>query len=101
MRIEVTSREETPSGKDPGVEVRAFRIPLKKGRGPNSTRVDILDVAPKVVVDEAPDTAAGPSALPRAHIQMLNVLSTNLDPVDLGAPARRVVHAHVVEQHPL
>jgi hypothetical protein len=113
MRIEVTSREELPSGRDPGLEVRVLRnpfhrgIPLKRGRGPRSSSVDILDVSPRVVIDDLnPDESDGPPTaaaqrFPMAHIEVMKVIAVDFDPVDIGAKARRVVHARVLEEHPL
>jgi len=107
MRIEVTSREELPSGRDPGLEVRALGFPLKRGRGPNSTRVDILNIEPKIVID-LPDPQDDPSVgqaaavrFPRAHIQLINLFGLSGDLVDIGAAARRVVHARVLDEHAL
>jgi hypothetical protein len=107
MQIEVTSREELPSGRDPGLEIRAFHIPIKKGRGPQSARMDILDVDPKIVIDDTEEEGTGPSAqaspvkFPKAHIQLVKVFGLDFDPVDIGATPRRVVHARVLEEHPL
>jgi hypothetical protein len=105
MRIEVTSREEMPSGRDPGLEIRAFHIPIKKGRGPKSARMDILDVDPKIVVDDTEEEGTGaqaqasPVKFPKAHIQIVKLFGLAFDPVDIGAVPRRVVHAHVLEEH--
>jgi hypothetical protein len=107
MRIEVTSREELPSGRDPGLEVRALGLPVKRGRGPSSTRVDILNIEPKVVIDlpdpqEDPSVGqAAPVRFPRAHIQVINLFGLSGDLVDVGAAARRVVHARVLDEHAL
>jgi hypothetical protein len=113
MRIEVTSREELPSGRDPGLEVRVFKnpfhrgIPLKHGRGPRSSSVDILEVNPRIVIDDPnPDETDGPPTaaaqrFPTAHIEVVKVFALDFDPVDIGAKARRVVHARVLEEHPL
>lgn len=75
LTVAVTSRLELPSGADPGLEVRALGIPLKKGEGPRSTRIDILN----------PLNPAAP-------------LSLMGDPADLGAKARRMVRSHVVSE---
>jgi hypothetical protein len=107
MRIEVTSREELPSGRDPGIEIRALGLPLKRGRGPSSTRMEVLNIDPKVVVDlRDPDDdpsvgQAAPVRFPKAHIQVINLFSLSGDPADIGAPARRVVHARVLDEHAL
>jgi len=43
LTVEVTSHLELPSGRDPGLEVDAFGIPIKKGDGPRSTKLDLLN----------------------------------------------------------
>jgi hypothetical protein len=75
LTVQVTSHLELPSGRDPGVEVRALGIPLKRGGGERSTRLDILN----------PLHPTAPLVL-------------DGDPADIGAQARRMVHAHVVSE---
>jgi len=41
LTVEVKSHLELPSGRDPGSRVDAFGIPIKKGGGPRSTKLDI------------------------------------------------------------
>jgi len=107
MRIEVTSREEMPSGRDPGMAINVLGLPVKKGRGPKSAHMDLLAVNPKIVIDdtgeegEGPQAEASPVKFPKAHIQLFTLFGLDYDLVDIAAPARRVVHAHVLEEHPL
>jgi hypothetical protein len=75
LTVAVTSHLELPSGSDPGVEVRALGIPLQKGGGERSTRIDILN----------PLNPAGPFSL-------------SGDLADIGAKARRMVRSHVVSE---
>jgi hypothetical protein len=75
LTVAVTSHLELPSGRDPGLEVRALGIPLKKGGGDRSTSVDILN----------PLNPAAPLLL-------------SGDPADIGAKARRMVRSHVVSE---
>lgn len=75
LTVQVISRLELPSGADPGVEVRAFGLPLKRGEGDRSTRVDVLN--------------------PRNPLAPLSMLG---DPADIGATARRMVRAHVTSE---
>jgi hypothetical protein len=75
VTVAVTSHLELPSGADPGLEVDAFGIPLKKGGGPRSTKLDILN--PK---------------------HPLSTIGLDGDPADIGAVARRMVHAQVVSE---
>ena len=78
LTVEVTSHLELPSGADPGVDVHVLGMPIKKGDGPRSTRIDILD-----------------------PLHPGTILSLAGDPVDIGAHARRMVHAHVVSEEVL
>lgn len=73
LAIEVTSHFELPSGADPGLELSAQGIPLKKGAGPRSTRLDIS------IFPFPAATLAG-------------------DPADVGARPRRMVRAHVLSE---
>lgn len=75
LTVAVSSHLELPSGADPGVAVSALGIPLKKGGGPRSTKVDLLN--------------------PLNPLAPLSLLG---DPADIGAKARRMVHAHVVSE---
>jgi hypothetical protein len=75
LTVAVTSHLELPSGADPGLEVRALGIPLKKGEGPRSTRIDILN-----------------PLNPTAPLSLMG------DPADLGGKARRMVRSHVVSE---
>jgi hypothetical protein len=75
LTVAVTSHLELPSGADPGLDVRALGIPLKKGDGPRSTRIDILN-----------------PLNPAAPLSLLG------DPADLGGKARRMVRSHVVSE---
>jgi len=74
LTVAVTSHLELPSGADPGLEISAQGVPLKKGDGPRSTRLD-LSIFPFPAA-----TLAG-------------------DPADLAAVRpRRMVHANVVSE---
>lgn len=75
LTIAVTSRLELPSGADPGVELDVLGVPVKKGAGPRSTKLDILN--------------------PKNGLVPLSLLG---DPADAAARPRRVVNAHVVSE---
>jgi len=100
LRIRVSSREVLPSGADPGLEVRALGIPLKKGRGKRSARISILE--PMARLDWVDVTLPDGQ---NARLPMLNVgigvLGLAGDPSDIGAKPRRVVHARVESETPL
>ena len=78
LTVAVTSHLELPSGADPGLEIDAFGIPLKKGGGPRSTKLDIFNLK-----------------------HPLSTIALDGDPADIGSVARRMVHAHVVSEEVL
>lgn len=94
MRIEVRSDWKLPSGHDPGTNVNVFHVPVGKGETKDSAAVNILDPIPKLRVVELPITKD--VKLPIVSVQ-LDIFSTNVDPADLGAKPRRVVHAHAID----
>lgn len=75
LTVAVSSHLELPSGADPGVAVDVLGVPLSKGGGPRSTKVDLLN--------------------PRNPLSPLTLAG---DPADIGQKARRMVHAHVVSE---
>lgn len=75
LTVAVTSHLELPSGADPGVAVDVLGLPVKRGGGERSTKVDILN-----------------PLNPTAPLSLMG------DPADIGATARRMVHAHVVSE---
>jgi hypothetical protein len=75
LTVAVSSHLELPSGADPGVAVDVLGLPLKRGGGPRSTKVDLLN--------------------PRSPLAPLSLMG---DPSDIGQNARRMVHAHVVSE---
>jgi len=100
MQLRVGSRETLPSGADPGLAIDLFGQQVKAGAGPKSTRLQLL--TPKITLEEYQVSATDPHAkIPVIGLQ-LSILALLGDPVDLGAVARRVVHAHLVslETHP-
>lgn len=92
LRIELTSDWKLPSGHDPGTEVRVLGLPLSKGEGKQSTRVEILPL-PKLRVDVV-EIAPG-LKLPIASLQ-IGLFGTDADPAEVGAKARRIVHARLL-----
>jgi hypothetical protein len=95
MTIEVVSRWQLPSGHDPGTDVRVAGIPVKRGEGKRSPRVDLLDPIPKITT--TPLTIGDTTLLvPTVQIH-LTILGTNADPTDVGAAPLRSVHARVLD----
>jgi hypothetical protein len=101
ITLEVRSRVQLPSGHDPGLAVSAFGIPLKKGEGKNSSRIDILKPDLGVDMVENP-LSSGDDAqkLPRLRAG-ISIFGLGADPMDIGAKARRVVHVRVLSERPL
>lgn len=93
FRIRVSSHVELPSGADPGLTVTLAGIPLKKGRGPRSSRIDILDVAPKLTTHTT--TLPSGQTVETPALQIGSILSVHADPADIGAPEQRMVRAHL------
>jgi hypothetical protein len=96
LQIQVNSRIALPSGHDPGVEVTVGPFLVQRGQGPRSARLEFLVPAPRAP-EETMETRGRSGGLPSPG-GGLNLVSTDIDPVDLGAKGRRVVHAHTVEE---
>lgn len=97
-RIAVKTELKLPAGHDPGTEVSVGGVTVKKGEGPKSTKVTILDPTPKL--HWVPVTPGSKDLIPIPSIG-LTILGTDADPSEIGAVARRVVHAHVSGQRSL
>lgn len=93
FRLRVSSRVQLPSGADPGLATSILNIPITKGDGPKSARIEILNILPKLTRSEV----ALPSGqkLHAVELRMENLLSITGDPADIGSPAKRMVHAHL------
>lgn len=97
LRISVESRWAMPSGADPGLEVRMLGVPLKKGQGKRSARISILEPKAKVEMVEVPQPGGTTVPMPMPQIG-IGVLGVAGDLSDVGAKARRIVHAKVESQ---
>jgi hypothetical protein len=91
--VRVESRVQLPSGADPGLTVNILGVPVQKGQGPRSARIDILDVTPKLETKEERLPSGQTVSVPRLSVG--NVLSMMGDLSDIGAKPQRMVHAHV------
>jgi hypothetical protein len=93
--LKVTSREQLPSGASPGLEVNLFGVTLKHGRGDRPTQLNIL--TPDIHIASTPldNDPLGRSV--GSLVVQFNILGFNGDPTDIGAPARRVVHARLTD----
>ena len=93
LLVEITSDRRMPSGHHAGIETSLFGIPLKRGDGPQATRVDILPLLPKLV--QVPITADGKDTIPLPSINF-TILGIAGDPADIGAKVQRVVHSRLL-----
>ncbi len=93
MRIEIASELKLPSGHDPGTSVKAFGVPVQKGDGKRSSAISVLDPIPKVraeIVEVAPGVKV---PIVSVDVELLRV---DGDPANIGAKARRVVRATLI-----
>lgn len=93
LLIEISSDRRMPSGHHAGADVSLFNIPLKRGDGPQATRVDIIPLLPKIV--QVPVDGEGKVAIPLPMIDF-TILGVAGDPADIGAKVQRVVHSRLV-----
>jgi hypothetical protein len=100
MQLRVDSRVQLPSGADPGLAIDLFGQDIKKGEGDRSTRISLLK--PKIVLETVQLGDDPRTRVPVVGLS-LTLISVMGDPTDIGAAARRVVHAHLVsmETHPV
>jgi hypothetical protein len=93
IAIRVVSREALPSGADPGLAVSVLGIPVQEGRGDKSARIDILDVVPKLELEEIELDSGQVYRVPT--VKLPRIVAIAADPSDIGSPAQRMVHARV------
>jgi hypothetical protein len=98
LHIQVASRAALPSGHDPGVEISVGPFVVQKGQGKRSARLAFL--VPDSGLTPAIEMRSGSGGLP-APAGGVSLVRTDMDPVDLGANARRVVHAFTLDETPL
>jgi hypothetical protein len=98
LHIQVASRAALPSGHDPGVEISVGPFVVQRGQGKRSARLAFL--VPDPGLTSAIDMRGAAGGLPASGGGVI-LVRTDIDPVDLGAKARRVVHAHTLEESPL
>ncbi|MEZ4222710.1 MAG: hypothetical protein R3B13_17340 [Polyangiaceae bacterium] len=102
LKIRVRSRVQMPSGADPGLEVRALGIPLKRGEGKRSARIEILTPHVDAKMIEVPNPGNPSETLELPSLQLgLGVFGMFGDPSDIGAERQRMVSAVVESQRAL
>lgn len=89
------SRVQLPSGTDPGVAVNLFGLPLAKGEGPRSNRIDILSSLPKLKIGDSAAVRNDPCSQQRLEV---DVVTSKFDLADLSGKRTRMVHARVVRR---
>jgi len=92
MTIDVVSEWKLPTGRDPGVDVDLLHLPLKKGEGPSSTKVSLIDPIPKVRVDMLEVSPGVKVPIVSVSVDLLSIQG---DPADIGAKPRRIVHTRL------
>jgi hypothetical protein len=96
LRLEIVSRVQMPSGRDPGLDVSVLGIPLQRGEGERSSKLEILNPVPRLDTVEVPNPGGGENVrLPVIQIQIVP-LALAADPVDIGAHAQRVVRGSLL-----
>ncbi|MEO8181870.1 MAG: hypothetical protein ABI895_23800 [Deltaproteobacteria bacterium] len=100
MQLRVVSREQLPSGRDPGLAVDLFGQEVKAGAGDRSTRLQLL--TPKITLEQYQISPTDPHVKIPVIGFSFTILGVQGDLVDIGSVARRVVHSHLVslETHP-
>jgi hypothetical protein len=97
LHIQLVSRAALPSGHDPGIEISVGPFVVQRGRGKRSARLAFLEPAPMLTsAIDVRDTSGRPS--PGTAV---NLIGTDIDPADLGAKDRQVVHAYTIDETPL
>lgn len=74
-----------------------FGVPLKKGQGKRSAKISILEPKAEVKMVDVPQPGGGTVRMPVPEIGV-GVLGVAGDASDIGAKARRIVHAKVESQ---
>lgn len=104
LELAVESRVQLPSGRDPGVDIDLFGIPLERGAGDRSTKIALLNPIPKLELIDVPNeeevqSGADANSRPRTPAVVLkwDLLSVDGDPADIGATPQRIVRAYVVK----
>ena len=96
LRIQVVSRAALPSGHDPGVEITVGPLVVQRGGGKRSARLAFLGSIGLTSVIDLPGAARLPSAG-----AVVSLVRTDIDPVDVGAKDRQVVHTYTLDETPL
>lgn len=93
MDLRVTSRAKLMSGKDPGLGLDVLRVPMRRAKKKDASRISLLRIDPKFVEQEVKMPDGETVTLPVFSLGSL--LEVVADPVDLVPKERRVVHARL------
>ena len=88
LHIRVTSRETLPSGADPGIEVRALGLRLKRGKGKRSAKISVLEPRASVKMADVPQPGNKSIRMPTPDVGV-GLFGVAGDPADIGANPRR------------
>ena len=101
MTIAIDSREALPSGSSPGANITLFDQKVHRGKNDRSAAIAVL---PLVHLSILVPARGRPGGLEEKEIVLpvpLPSVSGDFDPVDFGAKANRVVHAHAMSEEEL
>jgi hypothetical protein len=97
LRLQVSSRAALPSGHDPGLEISVGPFVLQRGSGKRSARLAFLEPDPTLTSATDLRGAGGATASGGG----VSLFRTDIDPADLGANERQVVHSYTLDETPL
>jgi hypothetical protein len=101
MTIAIDSREALPSGTSPGVNVTLFNQKVHSGKNDRSAAISVLPLARIPILVPARGRPGGVEEKMIVLPVPLPSVSGVFDPVDFGAKANRVVHAHATSEEEL
>jgi hypothetical protein len=104
IALEVTSREQRPSGHDTDTQVSLFGVPVNKAspRSKHPNSIEVLKPGVKTVDVVQPPELLPPVKLPpKQRVVGATVVGLGFDPADLGAHGQRVVHVRILHEKAL
>ena len=97
LTLDIVSKVQLPSGREPGPGVSVFGIPLNGRKNGQPAQVELLKPKVSLKTVEVSDGSGQSLKLPVPSVEVV-LLGVNLDLSDIGAQARQVIHVEVVNQ---